>query len=140
MQSAKTVSSGAITLDTAASVIHAGLGYTRQYKTLKLAFGAQDGSAIGRPKSISDIILVLLETAEGSLSFAAIEDGITGAVSELDLRQADNIDGDPVNLFTGEHRTGITAGFDEDVRLLLTGSSPTPSTVLAVSYELETSS
>ena len=81
-----------------------------------------------------------VETAEGALSFAAIEDGITGAVSELDLRQADNIDGDPVNLFTGEHRTGITAGFDEDVRLLLTGSSPTPSTVLAVSYELETSS
>jgi len=140
VQANKTVSSGAITLDTAASVIHAGLGYTRQYRTLKLAFGARDGSAVGRPKSIADIILILLETAEGALSFAAIEDGITGAVSELDLRQADNIDGDPVNLFTGEHRTGITAGFDEDVRLLLTGSTPTPSTVLAVSYELETSS
>ena len=134
------MSSGAITLDAAASLVHAGLGYTRQFKSLKLSFGARDGTAIGKPKSISDIILVVMETAEGSLSLSTIEDGVVGNATELDLRSATDIDGDPVNFFTGELRLGVTAGFDDDIRILLQGTTPVPATILALSPEIDTSS
>jgi hypothetical protein len=140
VQTNKTVSSGAITLDAAASLVHVGLPYTRQFKSLKLSFGARDGSAIGKPKSISDIILVVMETGEGALTLSTIEDGVTGTATELDLRSATDIDGDPVNFFTGELRLGVTAGFDDDIRILLQGSTPTPATVLALSPEIDTSS
>jgi len=140
VQGSKVVSSGSITLDTPASLVHAGLGYTRRFKSLKLAYGGRDGSAIGKPKNIADIILVLMETAEGALSLQTIEDGVAGAATELDLRQATDIDADPVNFFSGELRLGVTAGFDDDIRLLLTGSTPVPMTVLAVSPEIDTSS
>jgi len=140
VQNTKTVSSGAITLDSAASLIHIGLSYTRRYKSLKLAYGGRDGASIGRPKSIADIILVVMETAEGAISVATVEDGVTGAVTELDLRSANDIDGDPVDFFTGEIRLGVTAGFDDDIRILLEGSAPVPATVLALSPEIDTSS
>jgi hypothetical protein len=140
VQNTKTVSSGSITLDSAASLIHIGLSYTRRYKSLKLAYGGRDGASIGRPKSIADIILVVMETAEGAISVATVEDGVTGAVTELDLRSANDIDGNPVDFFTGEIRLGVTAGFDDDIRILLEGSAPVPATVLALSPEIDTSS
>jgi len=140
IQTAKTVSSGAITLDTPASVVHAGLSYTRKFQSLKLAFGARDGSAVGRPKSIADVILVLLESGEGSLTLKTIEDGTQSTAATLDLRQADDLDADPVGFFTGEIRLGVTAGFDEDIRVLLEGTEPSPATVLALSPEMDTSS
>jgi hypothetical protein len=140
IQTAKTVSSGAITLDTAASQVHVGLSSARKFKSLKLAFGGRDGSAVGKPKSIADVILVLLEAGEGSLTLKTIEDGVESVASTLDLRQATDIDADPVSFFTGEVRLGVTAGFDEDIRLLLEGDQPTPATVLALSPEVDTSS
>ena len=140
VQNTKTVSSGAITLDSAASQVHVGLGYTRKFKSLKLAFAAKDGTTIGRPKSIADVILVVMETGEGALSLATIEDGVEGTSTELDLRSANDIDGDPVNFFSGELRLGVTAGYDDDIRILLSGTAPLPATILAMSPELETSS
>ena len=140
IQTVKTVSSGAIALDTQASIVHVGLAYTRKFKSLKLAFGGRDGSAVGKPKSIADVILVLLESGEGSLTLKTIEDGVQSVAATLDLRQADDLDADPVGFFTGEIRLGVTAGFDEDIRVLLEGSEPSPATVLALSPEMDTSS
>lgn len=138
VQTTKTVSSGAITLDTAASVVHVGLSYERRWKSLKLAYGAEAGSAIGQPKSIADVILVLLEAAEGSLSVASVDADGEGAFTPLDLRLAGQIDGQPVPFFTGEKSLGVEAGYDEDIRIVIKGTSPTPATVLGVSPELET--
>jgi len=138
VQTTKTVSSGAITLDSAASLVHVGLSYERRWKSLKLAFGAEAGSAIGQPKSIADVILVLMEAAEGSLSVASVDDDGEGAFTELDLRSANQIDGQPVPFFTGEKSLGVEAGYDEDIRIVIKGTSPSPATVLGVSPELET--
>ncbi len=140
VQASKVVSSGAITLDAEASLVHVGLQYDRKFKSLKLSFGSNNGSALGRPKSIADVILVVMETGEGALSLATVEDGVTGTATELDLRAATDIDGDPVNFFSGELRLGVTAGFDDDIRVLLQGTAPLPATILALSPELDTSS
>jgi hypothetical protein len=81
-----------------------------------------------------------LESGEGSLTLKTIEDGTQSTAATLDLRQADDLDADPVGFFTGEIRLGVTAGFDEDIRVLLEGSEPSPATVLALSPEMDTSS
>jgi hypothetical protein len=139
VQTDKTVASGAITLDDAASVVHVGLGYEHRWKSLKLAYGSQNGSAIGKPKSIADIILVLMEAAEGSISVATVDSDGEGVFSELDLRDATNLDGDAVPFFTGEVRLGVTAGYDQDIRIVLKGSEPVPVTMLGILPEMDTS-
>ena len=137
VQTDKTVSSGAITLDNAASMVHVGLSYERRWKSLKLAYGGQGGTAVGQPKNIADVILILLEAAEGSLSMATVDIDGEGSFTELDLRSAVNLDDAPVPFFTGEKALGITAGHDTDIRLLLKGTSPVPFTVLGLSPEME---
>ena len=137
VQTDKTVSSGAITLDNAASMVHVGLSYERRWKSLKLAYGGQGGTAVGQPKNIAAVILILLEAAEGSLSMATVDIDGEGSFTELDLRSAVNLDDAPVPFFTGEKALGITAGHDTDIRLLLKGTSPVPFTVLGLSPEME---
>lgn len=139
VQTNKTVSSGAVTLDDEASVVHVGLSYTRQWKSLKLAFGANAGSAVGKPKSIADVILVLLETAEGALTVATIDADGTNTAANLDLRTVAQLGDAAVPFFTGEVNLGVTAGYDQDIRILLSGSTPVPATVLGIVPELETS-
>ena len=86
---------------------------------MKLAYGGQGGTAVGQPKNIADVILILLEAAEGSLSMATVDIDGEGSFTELDLRSAVNLDDAPVPFFTGEKALGITAGHDTDIRLLL---------------------
>lgn len=136
-QTDKVVSSGAITIDNAASVVHVGLAYERRWKSLKLAFGAPAGEPIGEPKNINDVTLILLESAEGSVSIATEDSDGENDFTELDLRPADQIDGDPVPFFTGEKELGVAARFDQDIRLIIKGTAPVPATILGVSPELE---
>jgi hypothetical protein len=138
VQPDQTVASGSITLEDPASLVHVGLSYTWKWQSLKLAYGAEIGTAVGQPKSISDIILVLLETAEGSINASTVDGDGNGVTTALDLRAATDVDRDPVAFFTGEKRLGIYAGYDSDLRLLLTGDSPAPCTVLGVVAEQDT--
>jgi hypothetical protein len=139
IQTNKTVASGAVTLDAPASLVHVGLPYEGRWRSLKLAVDTREGSTIGEPKNIADVILVLMETAEGSLSVATEDGDGENEFTELDLRSATAIDANPVSFFTGEKRLGVAAGHDEDMRVVLKGSAPAPFTVLALMHELETS-
>ena len=140
IQTEKTVTSGAITLDEPAGLVHVGLGYTRIWRSLKLAFGAQqqNGTTVGAPKNISDITLVLLEAGEGSLSTATEDSDGEGAYTPLDLREATAIDGLPVPFYTGEIPLGVAATYDTDIRLIIKGNQPSPATVLAIVPEVAT--
>ncbi len=134
----KVVSSGAITLDNSSSVVHVGLEYERRWKSLKLAYGAQTGSAIGKPKNIADVILLLLESAEGSVSVATVDSDGENSFTELDLRPANQLDDNPVPFFTGEINLGVEAGYDSDIRLVIKCTAPVPATILGLTPELDT--
>lgn len=138
VQTDKTVASGAITLDDAASMAHVGLEYERRWKSLKLAFSSDAGTAVGTQKNIADVILVLLEAAEGSVSIATEDSDGENAFTELDLREATQLDENPVPFFTGEKSLGVAAGFDTDLRLILKSTAPVPATILGIVPELET--
>jgi hypothetical protein len=137
IQTSKVVTSGAIILDSPASMVHVGLSYESRWRSLKLAFGAQGGTAIGKYKNLPESTIVLMEAGEGSLSLAVEENKVEGDFTPLDLRGADDIDEDPVPFFTGEKLLGLSTGFDFDIRLVLKGSAPVPFTVLAVAPEIQ---
>jgi len=139
VQAEKAVAAGAITLDNAASVVHVGLSYERRWESLKLAVGAKEGTPVTKPKGIADLGVVVSETAEGALSFASKDEAGENAFTELDLRQASQINDDPVPLYSGEVKLGISAGHDDDLRLVIKGSAPVPSTVLAIVPEMDVS-
>lgn len=65
-----------------------------------------------------------MEAAEGSLSVATLDSDGENAFTELDLREATDIDEDPVPFFTGEKALGIAAAFGEDLRLIIKGTAP----------------
>lgn len=139
-QTAKTVASGSITLDQAASLVHVGLQYEKRWKSLKLAYEQPEGTAVGKPKGIGDIVLVLMETADGAISSATEDEDGENDFTELDLRAATQVDENPVPLFTGEKSLGVSAGYDTDLRLVLKSTFPGPATVLGiVPDDLETS-
>ena len=140
IQTDKTVASGSITLAAAASVVHVGLEYEKRWKSLKLAFSADQGTAVGSPKNIADVVLIMMETAEGAVSTATEDEDGENAFTELDLRPATQVDGDPVPFFTGEKQLGVTAGYDTDLRLVLKSTAPVPATILGIVPELETAS
>lgn len=138
-QTEKTVASGQITLDSPAGLVHIGLPYTRTWRSLKLAYGGgQQGSAVGRLKNIADLTVAVMETAEGAFTWQTEEDGVLNEEAPLDLRNATNLDADPVRFYTGEVRLGLETGFDRELRLVLIGNQPVPATVLAIVPEIET--
>tara|TARA_Y100000401_G_scaffold48082_1_gene37275 strand:+ start:5187 stop:7922 length:2736 start_codon:yes stop_codon:yes gene_type:complete len=138
-QTEKTVASGQIALDSPAGLVHIGLAYTRTWRSLKLAYGGgPQGSAVGRLKNIADLTVAVMETAEGAFTWKTEEDGLVNEEAELDLRDAANLDADPVAFYTGEVRLGLETGFDRELRLVLTGNQPVPATVLAIVPEIET--
>jgi len=138
VQTDKTVASGAITIDSPAGMVHVGLRYVSTWKSLKLAYGARAGSAVGKPKNLSDATLVLLETAEGAFKIASIVDETPGTFTELDLRQVDDESQEPPPFFTGETGSlGIEGSYDGDTRLIIQGAEPAPFTILGISPDLE---
>ena len=133
LQTDKTVASGSITLDRAASVVQIGLPYTHKWKSLQLAFGARAGTAQGKSKIPQNMAFNLLETAENSIQFGAIE----GSLDTLQLRSAGDATALPAPLYTGitEPRP-VDARWATDGRMFVEGEAG-PCTVLAIPFDLD---
>lgn len=137
---ARTVASGQITLAYAASKVQAGLGYDWEVETLKLPYGTQSGSGVGKQKAISNIGLVLMDS--GPVSFGVVTyDELEGRVVHEAIVKSFERSGlafdEAIPLFTGEVSEAVTGADRGDARLLISGSSPLPVTVLAMLTEME---
>lgn len=126
----KTVASGQITLDTPASKVQAGLGYTHTWRSLKMAVGAPSGTAVGRTKRVHGITLVLLDSMGGKVGpdEAMLED--------LVYREVGDAMDTAVPFFSGEKRAAFDGDWGSDGRIMVRGSAPVPFTCLAVVPEL----
>ena len=135
-QGTYTVSSGSITLTTAVSNAVVGLGYTAQYKSSKLGYGAQQGTPLNKKKIVRDIGLILSNTHYQGLKFGADFDNLQNLplVEDGKITSADYIwdqyDKD-TNPFGGI--------WDTDSRICLQAQSPRPCTVLAATFGVQTS-
>lgn len=125
----ETVSGGAITIDTSASVVQAGLRFKHSMKTLKITSGNPAGTPVGKIKRIYKITFVLLNSH-------TIKYGPD--VSNLQTKDF-RVVGDPMDsgvaLFTGEKTLGFGGGYLEDARITIESSDPAPFTLLALCPE-----
>ena len=128
-----TVASGSITLDQAyTGLAIAGLAYTWQWQSAKLAYGVRDGNPISRRKKVSQVAPVLYKThIRGiqygydfdNMTYLPLVSNVTGAVEDTS-KLYDTYDPD---------HQALPGVWDTDARVCLQGQAPLPCTVLALS-------
>jgi len=121
---------GTITLDRAASVVHAGLGYGSVLRPMRLEYAGARGSSQTRTKRIIEVGLRLYRTLGGKVGpdLARLE-------PLLYRTSADAMDGPPA-LFTGDKAVRFPQGWSPDGILNLVQDQPLPMTVLLIAPSL----
>jgi len=131
IQASKTVASGAITLDIAASVVQVGLAYTHRLKTLKVEGGNPAGTSVGKKKRIYGATFALLNSH--IMSYGPD----TGNLLTKDFRQVSDEMDEQVPLFTGEQTLSFNGNYGTDTRIIVESDAPAPFTLLAIAPEIQ---
>jgi len=132
VQASKTVASGAITLDTAASIVHAGLGFTSHMETQRIEAGSQDGTAQGKIKRIHEVVLRLYKSL-------GIEVGRTdGNIDKVPFRDSSDAMDSAPSLFTGDKRIDFAEGYNREGTVYIRQQQPLPLSVRGIFAHLKT--
>ena len=127
-----TVSGGEITLQHEANTVHAGLGYTHVYESLKWEAGSPAGTAQGQTKRIDGVTLMLLDSLNAKVG------PVAEGLSIIPFRRVNDAMDTAVPLFTGEKFTEFDGDYTTDSRVRVEGDDPAPFTLLAVSPRIKT--
>lgn len=125
----RVVESGAIELEYEASVVHVGLPVTSDLETLNIELETRDGTAQGKKKRISSVVLRVEKSRGGWVG------PDVSRLSELKPTHPSVWD-DPIGLVTGDVKLVLRSGWDEGGRVWIRQSDPLPLTVLAVIPEV----
>ena len=124
--SAKTVSSGAISLDRSASTIQIGLGYESILQTMRIEAGAQQGVAQSRIKRIHEITLRLFRSV-------GLEVGSNLADMETIPFRTSSDAMDVATLeFTGDKDIEFRGDFETDGYIYIRQTQPLPTNVIGI--------
>lgn len=127
-----TVINGKITLTKAASVIHIGYVYTATLETVDIEAGAQAGTAHGRTKRISEVVLRFYRTLGGEI-------GYDGNMEPIPSRSsADPMDASPP-LFSGFRNVDFPMDWEQEAIVSVVHSQPLPCNVTSMTVALNTS-
>lgn len=126
----KTVTSGQVVLDSAKTVVQAGLSYTHTLKTLKVKAGNPAGTPIGKKKRIYGLTFVLLNSH--TIKYGPD----TSSLTDRDFRLVSDSMDAAAPLFTGEKFVEFAGGWTEDARIVIQSSDPAPFTLLALAPEI----
>jgi len=131
-QASKTVASGAITLDTPASIVHVGLGYTSELETQRIEAGSQDGTAQGKIKRIHEVVIRLYRSL-------GIEVGRRdGQVDTIPFRNSSDLMDNPTGLFSGDLRIDFADGYNREGTVYIRQQQPLPLSVRGLFAHLKT--
>ena len=132
----KTVSSGAITLDRAVTKAVVGLGYSSTLQTMRIEAGASDGTAQGKTKRITNIVLRLDQTGPGLLYGPTDTDS---EMDELHLRDSLDLMDNAIPVFSGDTEVlPWPEGYEQIGRCTVKHTLPGPCTVTAIMPQLLT--
>ncbi|WP_432735923.1 hypothetical protein [Maridesulfovibrio sp. FT414] len=125
------VVNGSITLAAPARVVHAGLPFVSNMRTLRLEGGSMTGgTAQGSMKRIAHVTVRLFQ----SLGLQVGYDG--DHLERAPFRtSADKVGGAP-SLFTGDYQVKFNRGYDRDGQIHIRQDQPLPMTVLALIPEV----
>lgn len=120
-----TVASSQITLSSAVSMAIIGRNMRSRWKSLKLSYGAQKGTALTMPKAIKRLGLLLYRCG------ATLKFGPSFAASKMwtAKTRAQEPMGEPTALFSGEKDVAFDGGFAPDARLCIEVDGAAPATV-----------
>lgn len=133
IEASKTVSSGQITLEAETTSAVIGLPYQHVYKSMKVAYGADSGSSVGKVKRI-DAVVFLIDNTGAIRSGPDID-----RLEQHPLREVTDPMDSAVPLTTGEIRIPFPASHERDERVVIAGSDPAPHTILSYVLEMKTS-
>lgn len=126
---------GVLTLTTAASEVVAGLAYSGQWKSVKLAYAAAAGSALTQRKRVDHLGLIL-----GNSHYQGLRYG--GDFSHLDnlplIEQGKASSGTPVRTSYDADSIEFNGSIDTDSRVCLQFDAPRGATVLALVLSIST--
>lgn len=130
---------GTITLPTAASDIVVGLPYTARYKSARLAYGADGGTAMLAKKHVDKVGLILTDFARGGVRYGSEFDNASHPLwplpTEIDGQTADTVSSATVE---DEETYPLNAPWSIDSRVCIETKSPFPAAVLGMVLEITT--
>ena len=128
---------GDVTLSLTQGVHHAvvGLPFQADWKSTKLSYGAEMGTALGQVKRVGKIAFVLHQTHNNGLSFGAD----SGHLDPLPrVHRGAVIDDDAIHETFDETAMPFSGEYNPDSRVHLRAKSPRPATVLAAIPAVQT--
>lgn len=129
----RVVSSGSISLQSAASVVQVGLPYRARVQTMRIEAGSSNGTAQGKIKRIHKVIVRLDNTSSGRFG------GDFNRMDEITFRNPNDPMDRPVPPFTGDKDLSWPNGYDRDGYVCFENDKPLPSTVVAFFPQVSTS-
>lgn len=115
------VSGGQITLPAAASVVVVGLAYDGYYKSVKLAFGSERGTALGQKGRPNRAAFIIRDALPGSIKYGQ---DFTTMKRLRDRRTSDNYDTAPALVTETTDTLTVPGGHANDPRFCLKLSGP----------------
>jgi len=123
-----TVSDGAVTIATAAGVVHLGYAYDSDCETLRQEAGAADGVALGKNRRITQVALLV----HRSLGLKIGPD--TDNLDAIQLASEDDAaTATATVVYDGIVRENFEGDYDYDGHIFIRQDNPYPSTILAIS-------
>lgn len=125
----KVVTNGAITLDAPASVVHVGLGYDCDFRTMPVSFEMQ-GLGQGEPKNVNEIALRVYRSS--NMLAGPTFDKLT----TWPQRTPSVPYGSPPALFTGTASWKLSPQWQDDGSICVRQPDPLPLTILSMSLKV----
>lgn len=126
---------GGVDLPKDCSVVKVGKDVVSRFKSLKLSYGAQKGTALNQNKAVKNLSLILYRTGS-TLNFG--HSFATNDLKPVDTRTTEVLPGQPTPLFTGEWFGGQNGAIQTDARQHYEVRGPAPATVLAHVLDIDT--
>jgi hypothetical protein len=126
----KTVTSGSITLEKAASLVHVGLPIVSDLQTLPMSLEGVDGFGQGRVKNVNQ---VYLRVYRSSGIFVGPDEN---TLTEAKIRTSE-VYGKPPNLKTEEIDIMISPSWTRDGQIVVRQSDPVPLTIVSATIEVQ---
>ena len=121
------VTSGSVTLGAPASIIHVGLPYTSEAKTLELTADAKEGNLQDKKRDVISLV-VYVENTRALWVGPKVD---LDEMEEIRFRDQENFD-TPTELYTGTKEVTVAPGEGESASTIFYNDSPLPVALLAV--------
>ncbi|AVX04237.1 hypothetical protein MXMO3_01711 [Maritalea myrionectae] len=133
-----TVTSGQITLSTAVTNAVVGLPYTARYKSARLAYGGEGGTAMGQIKKVNNINMVLTEFVRDGVKYGPEFDNADHPLDPLPVL-VDGVSADEISSTVfDDTKLEFDGGWDVDSRVCLEVRSPNVAKFVSLILDVET--